>query len=112
MNKGRKPQSYREKPRPNSAGRPTADEGGDIGAVMQFGLSIVLFTLLGRWLDTRFATSPLLTVLGTAVGAGGGFYSMYRRLTQSERRLTKRKEVTRGTDGGGSEDPERLGKTD
>ena len=58
---------------------------GDLaGAGIQFGAAIVVFTLLGVWLDRRFDTSPVFVLLGAALGAGGGFYSMYRRLIKTK----------------------------
>jgi hypothetical protein len=71
----------RNTPRKGLAG----DGGGDIGTAMQFGISIILFTLFGSWLDRRFGTAPALLLVGMAVGAAAGFYSMYTKLTARER---------------------------
>ena len=51
-----------------------------MGAGVQFALSIVVFLLAGDWLDERLGTTPWFLILGVMVGAGGGFFSMYRRL--------------------------------
>ena len=51
---------------------------GGIG--LQFAASIVLFLYAGQWLDRRFGTAPWFLVIGVFLGAGAGFYSMYRRL--------------------------------
>jgi F0F1-type ATP synthase assembly protein I len=59
--------------------------GGDLGTVMQFGISLILATLAGSWLDRKFGTSPALLLAGMVVGAAAGFYSMYRKLTAQER---------------------------
>jgi F0F1-type ATP synthase assembly protein I len=47
---------------------------------LEFGAVLVGSALAGVWLDGRFGTSPILLILGTFAGAGGGIYSMYRRL--------------------------------
>jgi F0F1-type ATP synthase assembly protein I len=75
--------------RPSRPGLPGNDEadrraGGSAaryaGIGLQFAGSILLFLYLGQWLDSRFGTAPWLLLLGVLVGAGGGFYSIYRRL--------------------------------
>lgn len=53
------------------------------GAGVQFGLTICLFALLGRWLDGRFDTSPWLLILGVLVGFGGGTYSLLKKVSRS-----------------------------
>ena len=45
---------------------------------IQFFVAVVLFTVLGVWLDSRLGTGVLFTLLGLALGFGGGFYAMYR----------------------------------
>ncbi len=39
-------------------------------------------TLLGRWLDGKFETDPLLTVLLLFLGLAIGLYDAYRRLRE------------------------------
>jgi hypothetical protein len=50
------------------------------GVGIQLGLTLTLFALLGRWLDTRLGTGPWLLLLCVFVGAAAGFYSIYRRV--------------------------------
>jgi F0F1-type ATP synthase assembly protein I len=50
------------------------------GLGVQFVLAILLFLYAGRWLDSRLHTRPLFIVIGMFVGAGTGFYVMYRGL--------------------------------
>ncbi len=50
------------------------------GFGLTLGLSIALFAWLGDLLDDRLGTAPFLVLLGTFVGFGAGFYSMYRHL--------------------------------
>lgn len=57
-----------------------------LGLGLQFGLSIILFMFVGMWLDRRLGTSPWLLILGVFTGAAGGFYSIYRRLMDDQKR--------------------------
>ena len=56
------------------------------GLGLQFAASILLFLYLGQWLDRRFGTAPVFLLLGVFLGAGGSFYSMYRRLMAAQER--------------------------
>lgn len=89
--------------------RRTSEEGPDEGsptawtAVGQhagYGLTIAaslgFFMGLGWWVDGRTGTTPLLTVLGALLGAGGGFYSMYRDLVVEPRETARRASEARG----------------
>ena len=53
---------------------------------LQFFVAVGLFTLGGVWLDRRLGTGVLFTLLGLALGFGGGFYAMYRDLYPRDRR--------------------------
>ena len=55
------------------------------GAGLQFAFGIVLFLLLGRWADRHLGTGPLFLILGVFIGAFGGFYSMYRRISAAQK---------------------------
>lgn len=71
--------------------RPEGPQMGEVAGVgLQFALAIVLFLLLGRWLDERLGTEPWLLLLGVVVGAVGGFYSMYRQLVIAPRERQER----------------------
>ena len=50
------------------------------GYGLTLGLSTALFAWLGSLLDERLGTGSLFVVVGTFVGFGGAFYSMYRNL--------------------------------
>lgn len=56
------------------------------GVGLQFGLTILVFLMVGRWLDRRLGTDPLFLYLGVFLGAGGAFYSMYRSLMADVKR--------------------------
>lgn len=51
------------------------------GFGLAWALSVLLFLLIGYWLDGRLGTLPWLTMLGAFIGAAGGFLSLYRGLT-------------------------------
>jgi len=80
---------------PRPFGQPD-DESANAGAAymglgLQFGLAIILFMFVGKWLDARLGTSPWLLILGVFVGAGGGFYSIYRKLMADQKREDARR---------------------
>ncbi len=58
--------------------------------------SIVGMTLVGRWLDGRFDTQPVLTLVFLVLGLVVGFYGAYTQL----RRVLR--EQARHSGGGGS----------
>jgi ATP synthase protein I len=66
------------------------------GVGLQFAGAIVLFLFLGRWADEQLGTAPWLLLIGVFVGAGAGFYSLYRQLViaprEREERARKREE--------------------
>jgi len=45
---------------------------------LQFAATIGLLLGGGLWLDRRWGTTPLFTVIGTFLGFGAGFYNLYR----------------------------------
>jgi ATP synthase protein I len=78
-------------PAGGSNGPPRVHEGGTsvgeyAGLGLQFAVSIILFLFLGQWLDRKLGTAPWMLLIGVFVGAGGSFYSMYRRLMAAQAR--------------------------
>ncbi|MBA2563972.1 MAG: AtpZ/AtpI family protein [Gemmatimonadetes bacterium] len=63
-----------------------ADLGRYTTAGFQFGGVLLAFAGLGYWLDTRWSTLPLLTLVGAAIGGVGGFLHLYRSLTGGRER--------------------------
>jgi F0F1-type ATP synthase assembly protein I len=53
--------------------------GAYLGLGAGFAGSTLLFAALGWYLDRLIGATPFFTLLGTFVGAAGGFYSLYRR---------------------------------
>ena len=76
-------------PPPNDPSR-RPDKGPSTGEYAGFGIqfaaSIVVFLYLGQWLDRKLGTAPWLLLAGVFLGAGGSFYSMYRRLMAAQAR--------------------------
>lgn len=70
--------------------RQRPDKGVSVGEYaglgIQFAASIVVFLYLGQWLDRKLGTAPWLLLAGVFIGAGGSFYSMYRRLMAAQAR--------------------------
>lgn len=56
------------------------------GVGVQFGLTIFLLTLLGTWLDGRFGTEPLFTIVLLLLGFVGGTWSLVRQVLDSNRK--------------------------
>ena len=57
-----------------------------MGLGLQFVVAILLCLYLGQWFDSKLGTAPWLLILGVFVGAGFGFWSMYRVLMDENRR--------------------------
>lgn len=80
MNAGRGSQE------PGRTNRGSAVSGAEFATIgVQFALTILAFVFAGIWLDRRLGTSPWLLLICVFAGAGGGFFSMYRRVTAPQR---------------------------
>lgn len=99
MNQDRKKESESDRTLWAAAGEFT-------GYGLTWALSVLLFLLGGWWVDERLGTTPLLMIVGAFVGAGAGFYSLYRHVIAST--LPKDSESTETSDDGtGREEGER-----
>jgi ATP synthase protein I len=72
---------------------PSVGEYAGVG--LQFALTIVVFMFAGMWLDRTLNTSPLLLILFVFLGAGAGFYSIYRKLMAAQRRADEARRAER-----------------
>jgi F0F1-type ATP synthase assembly protein I len=87
-------------PEGKMSGKTTGPSGGDLASAgLQFAAAIVVFMFLGLWLDRTLGTSPWLLIVCVFLGAGGGFYSIYRRLMAAQRRSDAERS---GSGGGGA----------
>ena len=73
---------------------PSASEFAGVG--IQFALAILVFLYLGQWLDRKLGTAPWLLIIGVFLGAGLGFYSMYRKLMAAQARADEARNAPRG----------------
>lgn len=91
-------------PRPEGSPRPAVhaerDAGPSAGAYaglgLQFAASIIVFLYLGQWLDRKLGTEPWLLLIGVFLGAGGSFYSIYRKLMRDQEREEAAKRERQG----------------
>jgi F0F1-type ATP synthase assembly protein I len=51
----------------------------------QLAAAVAVFLLIGIWLDDRFSTSPLWTLVGLAIGVTGGFIKFFRAVSEMEK---------------------------
>jgi F0F1-type ATP synthase assembly protein I len=65
------------------------------GVGLQFAFTIVAFMFAGMWLDRALGTSPWLLILFVFGGAAAGFYSIYRKLMDAQRRADERRRAER-----------------
>ena len=60
--------------------------GADFAGIgLQFAFAIILFLYVGQWIDNRVGTNGLFTIAGVFVGAGGAFYSIYRKVSAAQK---------------------------
>jgi F0F1-type ATP synthase assembly protein I len=86
--------------KPATTGRQAAVSGGEFAGIgLQFAFVIMVFTAAGVWLDGRLKSSPWFTITGVFLGAGGGFYSMYRKVIAAQRRDARERSERSGQRG-------------
>ena len=51
---------------------------------IEMAVAVVLPTLLGHWLDTRWHSSPLCLFVGLAIGVGAAVQSVWRVVKQTK----------------------------
>lgn len=63
-----------------------AESSRYMGMGIQFALSTLLGAGGGWWLDGYFSTLPLFVLVGMFLGAGAGFYHLWLKLMDMEKR--------------------------
>jgi len=53
---------------------------------IQLAAAVVIFLVLGVWVDSKLGTSPLFTLLGLLLGSAGGFIKFFRTVSQLEQK--------------------------
>ena len=71
--------------RPHPSSRKGLSGADFAGVGIQFAAAILICVFLGQWLDNRFSGNGLFTIAGMFVGAGAGFYSMYRKISAAQK---------------------------
>ena len=54
------------------------------GLGIQLAVSLVVFVLVGQWLDRKLATGGIITIVLAFVGFGGTMYSLIRTLNRKD----------------------------
>ena len=85
----------------------SSNVGQYAGLGLQFAASILLFLYVGQWLDRRFGTAPVFLLLGVFLGAGGSFYSMYRKLMAAQEREERDRAERKARESQGRDAPPR-----
>jgi len=68
-------------PQPGTTPRKPLSSGAEFaGLGLQMGATLGLGAWFGHWLDTRWGTTPWLTIGFVFLGAGAAFYSIYRKV--------------------------------
>jgi F0F1-type ATP synthase assembly protein I len=60
--------------------------GQFMGHGLALAFSVLLFLGVGAWFDGKLGTSPVLLIVGSFIGAGAGFYSLYYHIVIEPRK--------------------------
>lgn len=52
------------------------------GIAIQMGVTIYLFVLLGKWLDTKFSTDQLFLIVMTLLGVAISLYAVIKQVNR------------------------------
>jgi positive regulator of sigma E activity len=55
------------------------------GLGIQLAVSLVVFVLVGQWLDRKLGTGGIVTIAMAFLGFGGTMYSLIRTLSRKDR---------------------------
>jgi F0F1-type ATP synthase assembly protein I len=62
------------------------DVGPYLGLGLQLAVTIVVFVLVGSWLDKKFSQNYIFTLVAGLFGIGIGLYNLIRTVTYLEKR--------------------------
>ncbi len=70
--------------------------GPYLGLGLQLAATIVVFLLIGKWLDGLLGTSPILMVVGAFIGAVAGMYAFLKTVISLSKKEAARRKAGRG----------------
>ena len=74
-----------EKPRKTDPKPEALDLRAFAGVGLQFAVAIVIFVLLGQWVDKKLGTSPAFLLIGVFIGGSAAFYNLYRKISAAQK---------------------------
>jgi len=75
----------------NSWGKTSRDIGPYLGLGTQLAATIILMFFLGRWLDSKFETEPILAILFSFLGGAAGTYNFVKIVLDLNKKQKKSK---------------------
>lgn len=69
----------------NDSGNPNDDWMRYIGLGVQLAATVTIMAFLGVWLDGKFDTGPLLTVIFSFLGVASGLYTFIKSVIKSDK---------------------------
>jgi len=75
----------------NSWGKTSRDIGPYLGLGTQLAATIILMLFLGWWLDSKFETKPILTILFAFLGGAAGTYNFIKIALNLNKKQEKNK---------------------
>ena len=67
-----------EEKKPGKSSRLSPEVGQFLTLGLQLAIAVVVFFFIGRWLDEKFDTAPLLTLIGAGLGITGGLVKFFK----------------------------------
>jgi Putative F0F1-ATPase subunit (ATPase_gene1). len=68
---------------------PLAQAGPYLGLGVQLAATIVIMVFLGRWIDGKFNTGSLWTLICAFIGGGAGLYNFIKTVLDLEKKAKK-----------------------
>jgi F0F1-type ATP synthase assembly protein I len=85
------PKSKRPRQDDLAAGQAYRDAAPYLTLGIQLAITVVIFFLIGWWLDTRNNSSPMFQLLGVLVGSVGGMIKFLKSVTE----MSKKEETSK-----------------
>ena len=78
--------------RPVGSGKMKSQYARGMTIAFEFAGSVLIFWLIGRWVDGRLGTAPWFQIVGSLIGWGLGFAQVYYRAKRMEQEEQASKE--------------------